>query len=71
MTILVFWSITLGRRVKKPLVSDLQLKVKDFVEPIYIKGPISKRHENIQSKPIGLGQGFGGLYQPSQSIFYY
>jgi hypothetical protein len=70
MTILVFWTIALGHRVIKPLVSDLQLKVKDFVKPIYIKGPISKWHGYLQLKLNGPDLGFVGLYRANKNISY-
>jgi len=56
LTIYVFWSIVLGRRVTKAEISDLQVHVEEFVNSVCTRGPISKMHE---SHPvIGFGEFF-------------
>merc|ERR1719204_2174329 len=56
LTIYVFWSIVLGRRVTKAVISDLQVHVEEFVNSVCTRGPISKMHE---SHPvIGFGEFF-------------
>jgi len=61
LTIFVFWSIILGRKVTKPFISDLQVNVEKFVNSVCISGPISKMHES-HSVMNGFGLGFGEFF---------
>jgi len=55
VTIRIFWRIVLGRRVSEPMdTADLQVNIGQFVDSVCTRGPISKRHENVQVKPQGL-----------------
>jgi len=67
VSILIFWSIASGRPVTKPLLSDLQVNVEQFVESVCIRGPLSKRYQNIPLMTHGLGLGFGEFSSANQS----
>jgi len=61
LTILVFWSIILGRKVTKPLISDLQVNVEKFVNSVCTRGPISKMLGSHSLKK-GFELGFGEIF---------
>jgi len=67
VSILIFWSIASGRPVTKPLLSDQQVNVEQFVESVCIRGPLSKRYQNIHLMTHGLGLGFGEFSSANQS----
>jgi len=49
MTILVFWSIVLGRRISKPVhTADLGANIWQLIDSVCTRGPISKRYENFK-----------------------
>jgi len=49
MTILVFWSIVLGRRISKPVrTGDLDANIWQLIDSVCTRGPISKRYDNFK-----------------------
>jgi len=66
VSILIFWSLALGRLVSNASLSDLKINVEQFVESVCVRGPISKRYENIPLITHGLGLGFGELSSSNQ-----
>jgi len=48
MTILIFWSIVLGRRISKPVhTADLDANIWQLVDSVCTRGPISRSYENF------------------------
>jgi len=49
MTILVFWSIVLGRKISKPVhTADSDVNIWQLVDSVCTRGPISKRYETFK-----------------------
>jgi len=60
----------MGRLVSKASLPDLKVNVEQFVESACIRGPISKRYENIPLFTHGQGFGFGELSLTNQRFSY-
>jgi len=57
VTIRIFWKIILGSRMSKsPNTTEFLIKIRQFVDSVSTRGPISKRHENGQVEPHGFSQ---------------
>jgi len=70
VSILIFWSLALGRLVSSASLSDLKINVEQFVESVCVREPISKRYENIPLITHGLGLGFGELSSSNKRFSY-
>merc|ERR1719219_3068783 len=68
--ILLFCSIAMGRPISKAPPSDLKVNIEQFVDPVCIRGPISKRYETIPLFSHRLGFGFVKLSISYQRLFY-
>jgi len=70
VSILLFWSIAMGRLVPNALSSDLKVNVKQFVDTVFIRGPISKSFKSIPLDSHGLGLDCVELSSSNQRFSY-
>jgi len=70
VSILIFWSLAMGRLVSNFSLSDVKINIGQFVESVCVRGPISKRYENIPLITHGLGLGFGEFSSSNQRFSY-
>jgi len=70
VSILLFWSIALGRLVSNASLSDLKVNVEQIVKSVYIRGPISKSYEKIPLIKHRKGLGVCELHATNERFCY-
>jgi len=70
VSILIFWSLAMGRLVSNASFSDVKINVEQFVDSVCVRGPISKSYDNIPLITHGLGLGFDELSSFNQRFSY-
>jgi len=70
VSVLLFWSLALGRLVSNASDPDLKINVQQFVGSVCVRGPISKRYENVPLITHGLGVGIDEFSSSNQRFSY-